>query len=110
MTAALLIGLPLNFFKTVTSMWEVAGGALYFRPCLSGESCAPAGRQAMGAAKRRRASGDQRMRRNDMWTFYDFWGEFAVSWQRHVGLTRDGQQGGGREGLRDFHSDFTFGI
>ena len=34
-TAAFGIGLPLNFFKTVTSMCEVAGGALYLRPRLA---------------------------------------------------------------------------
>ena len=37
MTAAFMMGLPLNFFITVTSMWEVAGGALYLRPRLSWE-------------------------------------------------------------------------
>ena len=40
MTAALMMGLPLNFFGTVTSMREVAGGALYLRPCLTGASWA----------------------------------------------------------------------
>src|SRR5437879_2655719 len=65
------MGLPLNYFTTVTSIRDVAGGALYFRPCFTGASCAAAGRQMTGTMQRRRASGDQRVRRNSMKTFYD---------------------------------------
>src|SRR6202041_2724908 len=68
-TAALLMGLPLNFFTTVTSMCEVVGGALYLRPRRVVVSCAMAGRQATRAMVRRRANWE--MRRNCMVSFYD---------------------------------------
>src|SRR3979490_56132 len=100
MTAALLMGLPCNFFRTVTSMWEVAGGALYFRPCFSGASCAMAGRQENRAMQKRRARWDQSVRRNGMGAFYDFL----------KGACGVGAGTLGRTGLRDFHSDFTLGI
>src|SRR6202012_4880264 len=94
-TAALLIGLPLNFFTTVTSIWEVGGGALYLRPRRAGASCAMVGRQATKAMLRRRAS--WKVRRNCMVSFYD------VS----RGACGFGPLG---PGLRDFHSDFTLAI
>src|SRR5271163_2962921 len=77
MTAAFIMGLPLNFFTTVTWTCEVAGGALYLRPRFTGASCACAGAHRTGAKVMPSNKRDQKVRRDDMVTFYDFCEEIA---------------------------------
>src|ERR1700733_8840250 len=76
-TAALLMGLPLNFFTTWTSMCEVTGGALYLRPRRAGASSSwpKADQQETRAIHRTRASWDKTARRDCIVTFYDFRGK-----------------------------------
>src|ERR1700722_12645744 len=72
MTAAFMMGLPLNFFTTVTWTCEVAGGALYLRPRFTGASCACACTNREDVRVMPSSNTDQRVRRDDMVTFYDF--------------------------------------
>src|ERR1700722_8843201 len=101
-TAAFMMGLPLNFFDTTTSMWEVAGGGLYLRPRRAEESsCPKADQQETRTRHRTRASWDQTARRDCMLTFYDVRGSCGVAAERRLRLA-------GSAGLRDFHSHFTW--
>src|SRR5579871_2217647 len=66
MTAAFWMGLPLDFLVTWISMCEVAGGALYFRPRLTGLSCPIAGQEERSTIPKITTRWNQIERRDSM--------------------------------------------
>src|SRR6478735_5063388 len=58
MTAAFMMGFPLNFLVTCTVIFEVSGGGLYLRPRFIGESCARRLEAATKAVTQTRAMRD----------------------------------------------------
>jgi hypothetical protein len=58
-TAAFMMGFPLNLLVTCTVIFEVSGGGLYLRPRFMGESCARRLEAATRAVTQTRAMRDR---------------------------------------------------